>query len=515
MSDNSPFHSWVPKPLGIAVFLLMFAPLMFAGGTYLGNVAEMVGAMGLWSEDFQMASSCAFMGMAAFFPFMVRYIQVRDVKLTYVCGFAALVAVNLLLVRTESVVLQCLLCFVLGVVRVMLVLNTTFAIAPYAVGIRTIDMFTMTAMPDAKTQYSMEHLRAMFLPALYLLLMTFIELSNYAMAWIAYTYTWQFCYHLSNLLIGVAAALVLLTMRFGEPSGPHYRFLWGMTGGMLLTIVLLLSLCYTLIYGKTLDWLSSPRIRLSASLSLLSLGLALIGAKGFRFPLFSSHYLDFRAFQYSNVWLGILLFIMTVLANYGNSLIVMSIRLTTPASNVHVGAQSLWCIGGIFIGWLLTTIMVVLRLRYKHIFAVGFALMCAANIYLYFQYQPQTLYGQMRLAAVINFAGMIMPYAAVCAYGMCRLPSWLLPTWLFLMIAVRNVAAPSLSAAVYSSLMQERQQHYVVRLAQDAPSLADARKVQSGATLLSMKDITGGIVWLTAISAVTFAAFPKKKSIKS
>ena len=206
----TPFCNWVPKPLGAAVLLFLFVPLMFAGGTYLTNVAEMVGATGAWPEDYQLASSCAFIGMSVFFPFMVGYLQARSVKAVYVWGLALLVLINLVMPRAESVVVQCLLCLVLGFIRVMLVLNTTFTLAPYLFGVDTLALFTMKTLPDAPAQYAIDHQRSVLVVCLYVLLMSLIEWSNYVVAWVAYTYQWAYSYTLVNILLGAALLLVLL-----------------------------------------------------------------------------------------------------------------------------------------------------------------------------------------------------------------------------------------------------------------------------------------------------------------
>ena len=44
--SNFPFHSWVPKPLGIFIYILMFVPALFISGAYTSNVGEMVGSLG-------------------------------------------------------------------------------------------------------------------------------------------------------------------------------------------------------------------------------------------------------------------------------------------------------------------------------------------------------------------------------------------------------------------------------------------------------------------------------------
>lgn len=50
MTESFPFHSWMPKPVGVAVLLALFVPLFFSGGTYLSNINEMAGSMGVQTE---------------------------------------------------------------------------------------------------------------------------------------------------------------------------------------------------------------------------------------------------------------------------------------------------------------------------------------------------------------------------------------------------------------------------------------------------------------------------------
>lgn len=110
---------------------------------------------------------------------------------------------------------------------------------------------------------------------------------------------------------------------------------------------------------------------------------------------------------------------------------------------------------------------------------------------------------------------MIIPYVVVCAYGMCHLRSWMLPTWLFLMLAVRNVAAPAVNMAFYANEMQREQQYFATRGGADAPRLSDAQKVQQGAALMSLKSVAGGIIWLSGLSAIVIVACPRRWSLKS
>ena len=74
MNNHNPFHSWMPKPLGVLIMLLLFWPPSFSGGTYLGNLSEMQGGLAIYSESVQMGNYLVFVGMCLFVPFMIPYL---------------------------------------------------------------------------------------------------------------------------------------------------------------------------------------------------------------------------------------------------------------------------------------------------------------------------------------------------------------------------------------------------------------------------------------------------------
>ena len=156
MTESFPFHSWMPKPAGVAVLLALFVPLFFSGGTYLSNINEMAGSMGVQTEEFQFLSLCASIGMSMVFPFMVPYLRGRNVKAVYIGGYAVLALLNVVCAVSRNLPLLALCSFLIGFVRVALVLNTTFVIAPYMLGINTLDMF-LHDPPTASEAYRGEH----------------------------------------------------------------------------------------------------------------------------------------------------------------------------------------------------------------------------------------------------------------------------------------------------------------------------------------------------------------------
>ena len=139
---------------------------------------------------------------------------------------------------------------------------------------------------------------------------------------------------------------------------------------------------------------------------------------------------------------------------------------------------------------------------------------------------------------------MLILYSVTYAFAMKHLPIRYFATWLFLMVAVRNVVAPAIGTSVYGNWLQERQQNYITRFVQEASNdnpqaskqFAQAArlgqmqgkdaleterlattlmksKVLLQATLIAMKDITGSTVWLCLGSTllVLFVPYHKKE----
>ena len=208
MTESFPFHSWMPKPAGVAVLLALFVPLFFSGGTYLSNINEMAGSMGVLTEEFQFLSLCASIGMSMVFPFMVPYLRGRNVKAVYIGGYAMLALLNVVCAVSRNLPLLALCCFLIGFVRVALVLNTTFVIAPYVLGINTLDMF-LHDPATASEAYRGEHARTVLMPVLYCYILCIVQFSNFVSAWVAYEFSWEYTYW---LVVGMMLAAILLVM---------------------------------------------------------------------------------------------------------------------------------------------------------------------------------------------------------------------------------------------------------------------------------------------------------------
>lgn len=516
-SNNFPFYSWVPKPLGIVIMLLMFVPPTFSGGAYLCNVSEMSSGLALWTEDIQMASFFTSIGMCLFPPFMVRFLQARRVKQTYLWGFLLLILLNGVCALTTSRVILFVSCFFIGIVRIMLMLNNTFTIAPYLTGMNTLAMFTMTEEPAPAVQYQLERKRTFSMPVLYFVILLISQLSNMLLAWFAYEYQWQDAYFVTIGMLMVAMLLVVVTMM--EEERKPYQMEWRKLPGMLLMGVALCYLTYILVYGKTLDWWDDESIFWTSILLLLSGGVFLMNAfyEGMR------GYLPLGIFRYRNVGMSLVLFLITILFNSASNFISAFAKLSTPVNNVQSASLSVWAAVGCLLGLLLSLIMIARKAHFRVIFCIAFLLMAAANACLYFQYQDMGSFDNMMLPTVLNYTGLLILYSVVAAWGMKALPSRYLATYVFLMIWARNAIAPVVGTSVYSNWLNHRQQYYITRLSQDVDAVHIGSAVQLSSplvtvslkgrvvkqtTIVAMKDITGDTVVLLSATAFLILLLP-------
>ena len=77
------------------------------------------------------------------------------------------------------------------------------------------------------------------------------------------------------------------------------------------------------------------------------------------------------------------------------------------------------------------------------------------------------------LTAAEDFLAQAGPgdYSLIPTYATQRMPYKYLSSWICTMLTVRMVLAPSIGAALYTNVLQERQQHYVTRYAQNVDML--------------------------------------------
>lgn len=536
--DKFPFYLWMPKPLGILILMFLFVPPTFSGGAYLSNLNEMSGELGLLVEEVQLASFFTSIGMCLFVPFMVRFLQARSVRRTYILCFGLLIPLNYICAVTTSVPILLATCLLIGFVRVIVMLNCTFTIAPYLTGVNTLSMFTMTETPTPEMQYRMERMRTFLMPVLYCFILLIAQSSNIVTAWFVREYSWQEAYYVTIVMLLISILLVLTTMPDIRNS-EKYSIEWNKVPELIFMTIALCTMAYVLAFGKTLDWFDSRQILIATAIMLISIGLFLSASMRNG----DDAYLPLGIFRYRNTWMSMLLFLITMIFNSANVFVGTFSKIATSISNFHSASLSIWAIVGCLAGLILSVLLVVRKVRFRTTFIVAFLFMALSNVVLYFQYQTTGLFENMIWPMVLNFTGLLMLYSLVAAFGMKSLPSRYLATFVFLMIWMRNSIAPVIGSSIYSNWMNERQQYHISVLsegitasnpmtadtyarntlmakasgkgsleAEQFSSLAMKGNVTVQATIVAMKEITGNTIILILIAACITFLLPYHKN---
>lgn len=529
MKENYPFYNWMPKPLGCLVLFIMFFPVTFSGGAYMNNLAEMAGGMGVQNEDIQLASYATSIGMALFAPFMAGFMTVRRVKHVFMRAMLILLALNAVIATTDNVVVTITACLVIGFFRVMLMMNITFTLVKYGMGIDALSQFVLTEEPSQEDREKAEHARSWQMAGYYGVMLIIAQLGNVLTAYYAYHATWRHVYYVVMVMLLVALILVKFTMP-DEEKTVAYKWEWRKMPTVACLGVMMVSLSYILVCGKTLDWFSSPRIVWATVVLLLSSAGYLLLSNRFEG-------LHWEILTLKNVWLSALLFTVLMVLFSCSMFVSAFAKLSTQAGNFDAGMLASWAILGCFLGLLIAAAMAFARVHFRWIIAVGFVLLLVADIYLYFQYQTDGSFDHMAVVTVINYAGLFIPYAMLVPLGMKHLPVRYMTTYIFIFLFFRNALAPVAGMSLYTNWLQERQQHYIHRLvqnvdyenqqaatydygmrrmgqakggstleAQQLSTTAMRGKITVQATLVAMRDITGTTIWLL-VGTIAFVLF--------
>ena len=519
-SSTLPFYSWMPKPLGILVFLQLYMSPVFSGGMNLYISPELVGDMGWMSEDVQMAFFSTAVGICVFPPIMLKYLTTHRLKQTLLWGLTLMILGNICVITTKWVPALCLVCMMMGCLRVMMLVSLTFAVGPYLMNVDVINMFTVEPPPmTSEEKIEASHGKGILMLLLYIIILVYAYLSNWLYAWVAYHYQWRMSFVMVIGILLISLVLVLATMET-EPVKPDNKIDWFIVLDTALMIGILVPMTFMLLYGKTLDWFDSKYITLACGIMLICLGL-------FVSRMTRSEFFNVGIFSYRNPLFAMLLFMMAMVCNTPASLIQSYALITTNIDNEQWAALFLWAIVGLVCGLLIALLLGRFRTHYRYVFALGFLLMCACHVYMYFQYQTDGLYENLRLPMVLSYGGLMLLYPLVASYGMNHLPVKHFVGFVFVMILMRNTFAPILGVSLLSNGMQERQQYYNMRLAENVDAQNPNMQAIGGVTpattvltyaskakqsgILAMRDISGITIYVTAGMALIALLFPYRK----
>jgi len=521
----------------------MFVPVLFINGTYTSNIGEITSSLGIISEHIQYANFATAIGMAVFTPFLRKHLEVRRPKMAFLGGLILLIIFSYFCARTESIPLLIVCSFLTGIVRMDLIFWCIYTFFLYVLKRDMVHGITPPKSPlPTEIVDRIDRFRTFFLICLYLYFLTIGQLGSFVTAYLAHGYEWQYVYYFMIALALISLVLVEITMVYRKRLDAA-NFNMKKFGDMVLASILLLSLTYILIYGKTLDWFDDRTMILASSIFLVSSGAFIYLQLHSKRP-----YFNFRSVACRNICIAIIVFFVGMVLNSSSMLVSTFTGLSMTIDNWKSAHLSNWTLLGNLIGSVIIFLMAKKHISFKYMFLVSFSFMTVSAAYMYFQFQSMGLYDNMIFPVVIRSAGMIISYGMAGALGMTRLNFHYYGSWMFIMLTMRSVIGPSAGIALYSNLFQNRENYYTSRLAQDVDmlnpeasagfvhtqtgammqgksyeeaqelaSMSITKEIRVQAALAALKEIAGWTIWVGSgcIMVVLILPYSKKKKEKA
>lgn len=540
---NYPFYNWVPKPLGIIILILLFIPILTVGGVYSANSGEMMSGLGIQSEHIQFVSFVTSIGMAAFAPFFYDLVCIRREKMMCIVGFSLMYFLSFICAKTDSIFLLALCSLIMGFLRMVLMMVNLFTLIKYAFGMEATRNITPGNEPsDGEGWDNLDCEKSVSMPTIYLFFMILGQIGTSLTAWLAYEYEWQYVYYFMMGVTLLSILVIFVTMPYHRYPSRHFPINFSKFGSVVVFSVLFTAITYILVYGKVLDWYDSPNIRLATAVAIVFAGLFIYMEATHRSPYFLV-----GVFRLRTINMGILLFLLLMIFNSSAMFVNVFTGVGMKIDNWQNASLGNWCILGYFLGAVIAITLGKKGVHLKYLFGLGFLLIGLSALFMYFEVQTAGLYERMKYPVIIRATGMMLLYSLTAVLANQRMPYKYLSTWICIMLTVRMVLGPCIGTALYTNVMQHRQQHYVTRFAQDIDLLNDEAsasymqtvrgmqyqgkseaeahnmaalsakgQVQVQATLVSVKEMAGWTFYacLACMIFVLLVPYPKRKITK-
>lgn len=536
--QNYPFYDWVPKPVGILILILLFIPILTVGGVYSANSGEMMSGLGILSEHIQFVGFVTSIGMAAFAPFFYDLVRIRREKLMCLVGFSIMYLLSYVCAVTESIFLLALCSLIMGFLRMVLMMVNLFTLIKYAFGMEATRNITPGNEPSDEEGWDcLDREKSTSMPIIYLFFMILGQIGTALTAWLAYEYEWQYVYYFMMGTILLSILIIFITMPFHSYPGERFPITFSKFGNVVVFSCMVTCFIYILVYGKTLDWFDDPTIVRAALLTLL-FGAIFIYLESSR----RSPYFLMDLFKLRTINMGVILFLLLMILNSSAMFVNVFTSIGMKIDNWQNAALGNWCVVGYIIGAILSIALGSRGVHLKYLFAIGFLLLGCSALFIYFEVQSAGLYDRMKYPVIIRAAGMMIIYSLTAVHANQRMPYKYLSTWICVMLTVRMVIGPGIGTAIYTNLLQERQQHYVTRYAQNVDrmnpdaeasytqtargmryqgkseteaeqmaSISTKGRIQAQATLSAVKEMSGWTFY-GCLAAMLFAlAYPYRK----
>lgn len=372
------FRLWVPKVIQPWIYIITVFCFQFSSGMYLGALDAIRGTTGFMIEDLLMMLYAGLAGMAIYFPVLFR-MKFRFTNRQLLCGAAITIGIcNLITMHCQSIPVLWAVCFISGMAKIQ---------------------GTFECMSNIQLWITPRRDFAVFFPVLHIVLLTAIEGSGFLAALFACHFTWEMMHIFT---IGTMSFVLLTQLTLCRPFCPMPQRIplrgIDFCSGLLISL-LMLVVCYIMVYGDYRMWMSNRNLRLLTGVAFLLGGVIL-----HRLAHISNPYVSLKLFTYRNVLpLLAVTAIGELLLGCEHTLEEILYEEVVGLEELTKEKQFLWALPGVYTGVIIDLIWLkVLKWRVWKLFGIGFGCILAYALIMYFTLDMQTNIEQFRPAIILR-----------------------------------------------------------------------------------------------------------------
>ncbi|MCA6067979.1 MFS transporter [Chryseobacterium sp. RG1] len=435
---NRLFRDWVHPKLDLLLLVIISICLGATSGVSSTISVYMVSDLAANPADANMTSYAYLAGMAVSFPLIVtlrNYFSSKEL-LIFIC--CILLFFNFTLSKTDNTFEVVIASFFIGIARLMGSIIMVVNIIPIL-------------MPRGE-RYQMY---AVYYP----LSLIVSPLAGMFQVWLADELGWRYSFHFSNIFLFVTllVTFLLVSGRMHTRRIPLWKFDWF---SLFLLSGWMLSFTYVMVYGRTDDWLDSPKIRFAAISALVLLLLFLLRNKLRRHKI-----IDFTVFRFRNVRVGIVMMFLSSVFFSLSTLINSLLNITyasNPLENASVNAYPI-------LGYITGAVVAFLYFRKYN----NFKILLLATVFCYLlstfmlyqivdrQTEPYRFFLPMFLRGI----AILLSYMTVGLYLAVDISSDDFSMSATILIFVRSFLGPVIFGGIYSTLLYYHQVQILDKLA--------------------------------------------------
>lgn len=437
---NPHFRSWVPKWLSIVIAMLILFPVLLINGAYTGSNVDISSALGVLSEDINMAYYTASAGMAIGYLFLPYVKPIATTKTIILSVLLIQIALSLICALTSYIEIVIVCSFAIGFFKAFSMSEVITILMPF---------------------FSPSDTRNEFYSKFYPITIGIAQLSLVLTAEFAYRYQWQHMYYFMIVLLLIAVIAVVIFMRYGGRliRIPFKEIDW--LSFFQLSVVML-SVIYVLNYGKINDWFTSPKIVL---FSIVSVVLGWIFVR--RQLLAERPFVNLNVLRNrSSRVVYLLSFLLMFFASYTvltSSYVNTILRIDSVKSN----ELYLYTLPGLVVGGIICFYFFKQAIRMAWLIFLGFGSFTIAIAYLYFTVEPMGLYSDLFLPMFLKGVGMVILFVAFGVYAVQGLSAEQLLPNIFFIIGTRSALAPAVGTTILVNWLYRLQQKNMTVLSEN------------------------------------------------